>query len=114
MGLLFGSCDLLSGDSGIASGRTGVYAGVYSQGIEDSVFEPCGLDEEWKIIGFDADTTFGQRIWERVEEGENPMFVRLRGTPTERGHFDGFFVTYDREFALKDALEVRPLAERNC
>jgi hypothetical protein len=113
--LLMGACDLLSdGDPRVEVGEPGVYVGTYSQGIEDSVFEPCGLDERWKIVAFDADTTFGRRIWERVEEGENPMLVRLRGTPTERGTFEGFFVTFDREFTLQEALDVQPLQGSNC
>lgn len=113
--LLAGACDLLSdGDPRVEPRERGVYVGTYSQGFEDSVFEPCGLDEAWKIVAFDADTTFGRRIWTLVEEGENPMFVRLRGTPTERGTFEGFFVTYDREFVLQEALDVRALGDTDC
>ncbi len=114
IGMMGSGCDWISSDSAVVPGRSGVYAGPFSQGIEDSVFDPCGREEVWKIVGFDADTTFGRRVWEQLRAGENPMFVRLQGIPTARGAFEGIFVTYDREFALEEALEVRPLQETDC
>lgn len=105
-------CGLFGDDDGLA-GRRAVYEGTYSQGIEDSVFEPCDApDESWRI---DADdTAFYDSV--RVELGRsgNPMHIRVRGIPSEKGSYEGIFATYDRRFALIETLSVRELRGTDC
>ncbi|MGI9175508.1 MAG: hypothetical protein ACR2GR_09355 [Rhodothermales bacterium] len=94
-------------------GTPGVYAGLYSQGFEDSVFRPCGIDEDWKLVGDDSTfSDFSRRSAEAL--AENPAYVRLRGTPSRRGTYEGFFVTYDRQFTMTDVVEVRGRREGDC
>lgn len=106
------SCSFFSGSDDLA-GQAGVYAGVYIQGIEDSFFEPCIADEVWSLVEI-AGTTFIPQVTALVERGENPMYVQLRGVPSERGEYRGFFATYDREFSVETVEEVRVLREGDC
>jgi hypothetical protein len=106
------ACGVL-GDGGTydPAGNEGVYAGVYTQGIEDSWFEPCYLkDEVWKIVVIE-DTTFFSRL---SEVGENPVYVELRGTPGEAGEYSGFFATYDRKFVSQKIEKAGSLKKNRC
>ena len=90
-----------------------VYEGLYSQGFEDSVFSPCGLDEDWLLVADDSTfSAFTRRVVDVLDE--NPIYVRLEGTPSEPGTYRGFMITYDRRFTLTDVEEVRGRREGDC
>lgn len=94
----------------------GVYAGTYSQGIEDSFFSPCVKNENWLIKAEDEaiDSVFAARVLKVLALGANPMFVRLQGVPSLHGNYQGIFMRYDREFAVLGVIEVRPLRANDC
>ena len=91
-----------------------VVEGLYQQGIEDSTFEPCQLEEVWQIT---ADDEVWQEFMPRVAEALNngsPVYVRLEGIPSVKGEYQGFFITYDRIFEMKDVLNVRARSSGDC
>ena len=110
--LTLASCSFFPDDGGDPL-EPGVYAGLYSQGIEDSDFKPCGIDENWMLVADDSTfTVFIQQM--AAVQFENPTYVRLRGTPSRRGTYKGFFMTYDRRFTMTGVAEVRGRQEEEC
>ena len=111
---LFGTDDAFSGDPG---DEVATVEGRFTQGFEDSPFHPCGYSgEQWLII-YEPDDPVGRAFRERVTStlGEaNPVYVRLRGAPGEKGRFPGFFIEYDRKFRLTEVLEVRAPRAGDC
>ena len=106
------ACNLLIDDSDDPL-EPSVYVGLYSQGIEDSVFRPCDRDENWMLVADDSTfTVFIQQM--AAVQFENPTYVRLRGTPSQRETYKGFFMTYDRRFTMTDVVEVRRPQEEDC
>ena len=114
MSLTLAACSLVEGEEGVLTAD--LYEGVYSQGIEDSTFEPCGRDEVWQIEFDDEAVTrvFIDQVSEVIRQGENPMYARLRGTLSPRGQYPGIFIVYDRELTIIDTEEVRPLQDSDC
>lgn len=106
-------CGLFEDDTDGLAGRRAVYEGTYSQGIEDSVFEPCDApNESWRI---DADdTAFYDSVRAELGRSGNPMHIRVRGIPSEKGSFEGIFATYDRRFELIETLDVRERRATDC
>ena len=111
LGLVLNACALVDG-----SASEQVYEGVYSQGIEDSTFEPCGRSERWLIAAGDtaAVRDFVRRAYDEAQQRHNPMYARLRGILSSKGSFPGFFVTFDRTLELTEVLEVRAIQESDC
>lgn len=111
MSLSVYSCSIFGGDDReIVPGVEGMYTGIYSQGIEDSIFNPC-IDQEESWVIFSEDPA----IFSQIREAEgNPVYLELRGTPSEKGEYQGFFVTYDRKFEIKEVVEAKSLEERRC
>lgn len=93
-----------------------VYEGIYDLGFEDSTFKPCRRAEAWTIITGDEEAVreFARRTFTVTEQGNNPMYVRLRGRVSRKGRYDGLFTTYDRQLAVTEVLEVRPIEEGDC
>jgi len=110
--LVLNACALVDG----SESEPDVYEGIYSQGFEDSTFEPCGRSERWLIAVGDtaAMQHFGERVFEVLRQGNNPMYARLRGALSPKGSFPGNFITYDRKLELTDVLEVRAIQEGDC
>lgn len=112
LGLMLPACALI--DS--TENEPDVYEGTYSQGFEDSPFEPCRRSERWNIIT--GDTTAMQDFRDRVvavlNQGSNPMYARLRGTLSPKGQYPGIFITYDHQLELIEVLEVRALRASDC
>lgn len=105
------SCNLFSkndvNDQDNIANIEDVYDGIYIQGFEDSWFEPCiAMDESWRPLF--TDTTFAQ-----LQEGlagdllSSKPFIRAKGVPSEKGEYQGWFALYDREFEIKEIVEVR-------
>lgn len=110
--LLISSCGIFENDDAdIVAGVEDVYAGIYTQGIEDSNFNPCiDQDESWQLVEIE-DTTF---IAQLQEVNENPVYMELRGTPSEKGEFQGIFATFDRQFTVNEVVRVTSQAENEC
>ena len=110
--LVLNACALVDG----SELEPDVYEGIYSQGFEDSPFEPCGRSERWLLAVGDtaAIQHFRERVFEVLRQGNNPMYARLRGTLSPRGHIPGFFITYDRTLEVTAVLEVRAIQEGDC
>ena len=90
-----------------------VYEGIYSQGIEAGMFEPCGRDEVWNITTIDVNVI--RDFIDRVRAVEdNPVYARLRGVLSPKGEYVGNFITYDRQLDLTETLEVRSVQESDC
>ena len=103
-------CSLLDASEAV------VYQGFYRVGFEDSTFEPCRRSEVWYIIAGNEEAVgdFVQRTFAGIEQGANPMYVRLRGRVSRKGRYTGFSITYDRQLAVTGVLEVRPIQEGDC
>ena len=111
--LAVGGCSIFSSDDDEIklAGKEDVYAGIYSQGIEDSSFKPCiAQNEVWKLINIE-DTSFIRQI---IKFKENPVYVKLKGVPSEKGEFRGFFMTYDRQFTVQKVVHIGSLQENGC
>ncbi|MBN2733168.1 MAG: hypothetical protein JXR26_12125 [Balneolaceae bacterium] len=111
MSLLIYSCSIFGGDDPeIVPGVEGTYTGIYSQGFEDSDFNPCiDRDESWQLSSEDP------AAFSKINEAEgNPVYVKLRGIPSEKGEFMGFYVMFDRKFEVKEVLFSKSLNEKNC
>ncbi|MGD8749448.1 MAG: hypothetical protein PVI44_13370 [Balneolaceae bacterium] len=107
------SCSIFGGGGGgePSPGVEGIYEGIYTQGFEDSSFQPCLVkDEVWKLVEIEDSTFFSglQKV------GENPVYMKLKGIPSEKGGFLGFFVKYDREFSVQKVLRVASSNTINC
>lgn len=111
MSFLVYSCSIFgSDDQEIVPGVEGTYTGIYSQGIEDSDFNPCiDRDESWQLNSEDP------AVFSKINEAEgNPVYVKLRGIPSEKGEFMGFYVKFDRQFEVKEVIESKNLNKKNC
>ena len=110
--LVLNACALVDG----SKSEPDVYEGIYSQGVEDSTFEPCGRSERWLIAAGDtaAVRDFIRRAFDEMQQGHNPMYARLRGTLSSKGSIPGFFVTFDRTLEVTGVLEVRAIQEGDC
>lgn len=87
-----------------------VVSGRVSFGFEVASFQPCDSDEQWWITGsnelYEAWTAL-DLAW--YESG----FAIVRGRRSEKGEY-GHLGAYQREFEVKDVIEVRPLEEGEC
>lgn len=110
--LIFSSCNILDkNSSGDIAGKTDTYAGIYTQGIEDSNFNPCFAQEEsWQFVEI-QDTSFAKKV---LKLGENPIFMRLKGTPGRKGEYKGIYATYDRQVKVEEVVGVGTLQEKGC
>ena len=112
LGLMLPACALVDG----TENGPDVYEGVFSQGFEDSPFEPCGRSEQWLITT--GDTTamriFREQVFDVLRAGSNPMYARLHGTLSPKGEYPGIFITYDRQLELTEVLDIRPLRGLDC
>lgn len=109
--LLFNACSIFGGDNReIVPGVDGTYTGIYSQGFEDSIFNPCiDRDESWQLI------SEGPNVFNKINEPEgNPVFIELRGIPSKKGEYKGFYVTFDRKFEVKEVIESKSLDKKDC
>lgn len=111
--LMISSCNLIGNDD--KSGKYGkdVYDGIYLQGIEDSWFVPCvNVDESWKPIFTDESFT---PVWNALNDSESyKLYIRVRGIPSKKGDYKGFFAEYDREFEIFEVLEARESDSGKC
>lgn len=107
------SCNLFNNDQKGVTYKEDVYDGIYIQGFEDSWFEPCiAVDESWKPIF--TGTTFDS-LSEGSEEGLfGKPYVRARGIPSKKGEYQGWHALYDREFEIKEIVEVRRSKSGKC
>lgn len=105
------SCNVLAGGDGdIKPNVERTYKGIYTQGIEDSSFNPCiNREESWRLTI--NDDSFYKKL---SAVGENPVFVKLRGIVSEKGRYQGFFVTYDRTFEVNEVIEVTSTNKNKC
>lgn len=109
--LLFSACEILKNDSEDVGGKMDIYAGIYTQGIEDSNFNPCfNQDESWQFLEI-KDTAFVEKIM--GVEG-NPIYMEIEGTPSSKGEFQGFYATYDRQITVEEVVAVGSLQENGC
>lgn len=93
------------------------YEGLFSTGFEVVSFTECGASENWWLvteIGSEAaaESLFTQ-YHQLTTEAYQPVFVRLKGTPTEKGEY-GHVGAYSREFFLSEVIEVRAPASGEC
>lgn len=107
------SCDLINGGKiDLIAGEEGVYSGIYSQGIEDSSFKPCiAEDEVWQITEIQDTASFYSGLREATS---NPIYMELRGVPSKRGDYRGFFMSYDRKITVIEAVTVKDLEDKDC
>lgn len=107
------SCNLVGDDShAIIPGKEEMFSGIYTQGIEDSTFEPCiNLDERWRFSEIQDTASFFSGL--RNAE-ENPVYMEIRGVPTSNGEYQGFFLVYDRQINVKEVLSVTSLQDKDC
>ena len=66
LGFMLPACTLIDG----TDDEPGVYEGVYSQGFEDSPFEPCERSEQWLIVPGDSGAMRIFRDRSRIEEAD--------------------------------------------
>lgn len=113
--LLLSSCGLLNNDDDPIAGVEDVYEGIYYQGIEDSYFVPC-IDQE-AIWGFDeVPESFYETLFEELfkNEGIRPLYLNITGTPTKKGKYNGFFISYERTLNVKELNEIRQARENHA
>ena len=100
-------------------GMDGVYEGLFSEGFEVSMFEPCDANERWWLTGFDTSL---RSFLERKEELRRdyieaneivsagyvaPLFyLRLKGGVSDVGEF-GHMGAYQRQIVLREVVELR-------
>lgn len=108
------SCGLLSGDHDSIAGKEDIYAGIYTQGIEDSWFRPCLNPKESWLFTEVSDTTFYPTLFDKrksLNYLHHEFYMELRGVTTKKGEYRGFFVTHERGFEIKELIEMRVAKE---
>lgn len=115
--IIFGGCFFLScSENPAVADVMQTYAGRYSQGIEDSPFQPCNLQEKW-LLQWDTDSltsVFITLVTAALNTGSNPMMARLKGEASERGQYKGIYEIFDRVFVVTEILEVRAMKAEDC
>ena len=87
-----------------------VYDGFLAFGFETSSFVPCNSEENWWVIPnqqtSDGYTAVSQQPYQAV-------FARLKGDVSESGMY-GHLGQYDREFTVREVVEIRPAGAGDC
>jgi hypothetical protein len=111
---LLTSCGLVNGNHDGIAGKEDIYAGIYSQGIEDSWFRACINPKESWLFTEVSDTTFYPTLFDKrksLNYSHHEFYMELRGVPTKKGEYRGFFVNHDRGFEIKELIEMRVAKE---
>ncbi len=89
----------------------GEYEGRYTWGFETNAFQPCGIFEEWWVIG-EVNQLVDCHDSLSVDQ-YNPVHVRVRGTRGPQGVF-GHLGGYQREFYVNEILVCEPVEDSHC
>jgi hypothetical protein len=89
------------------------YSGSFTYGFEVISFKPCNSDEVWWLNGEAAAMSDLRTRYAAITKTMQPVHVQLRGLISERGIY-GHMGGYQREFYLKDVLEVRAKQPTDC
>lgn len=79
-------------------------------GFEEAAIRPCNSDEQWWVVG---DQELQEKWYELDLEWYQHGYAEVRGERTEVGEY-GHLGAYQREFDVKEVLEVRLLEEGEC
>lgn len=111
--LLLAGCTLLDfgGDEETITGPAGIHEGLFTLGIEDSVFEPCGRRERWWVTG--DDDALRTLAGAYVEAGNRVIFARVRGTVLTGGDY-GNFDRFEKALEIASVEVARPLRVGDC
>jgi hypothetical protein len=108
--LILASCGLQNSSPDEIAGKEDIYTGIYSQGIEDAWFRPClNMKESW-LFAEVSDSTFYPALSDN-RNGFDPLYMELRGIPTEKGKYPGIFTTHNRGFEIKEMIVIREAGE---
>jgi hypothetical protein len=88
-----------------------IVSGLYSWGFEVSDFRPCGLDEKWWVVG--SEPELSTRYNALTLETYEPVYARLAGIKSRPGQY-GYLGAYDRQFEVREILELRTLQNDDC
>jgi hypothetical protein len=94
-------------------GGSRTYRGQVALGFEVVAFRPCDGTEQWWMTGGDVINDLQQQYNALGVDPYEPVFARLTGSTSGRGTY-GHLGAYEREFEVKDILEVRLLDEAEC
>lgn len=112
--LLLSSCGLLNSDRDTdpIAGKEDLYIGIYQIGFEDTWFYPCYNQEESWLFSEVSDTTFYTTLNEN-RNGLDPIYMEVRGIPSKKGEYQGFFAIHERSFEVKELIEIREAGNDN-
>lgn len=108
------SCNSLDGsERDDLLNREDIYQGIYLQGIEDVWFKPCKKHTEvWKpILTIEMVQTINPILFENWPAN---LYLTVKGTPTKKGEYKGFFTRYDREIEVIKIMDLQATKSDDC
>jgi hypothetical protein len=93
----------------IQAGKSGEYSGVYSEGVEFSIFLPAEVSERWWLNGKLACPDLSALPVPSANGFYPAFFIVVKGAPSQKGHY-GHLGMYDREFTVEKTVSCRRLS----